>query len=178
MRRIFAICAIAVCAAIVVSAPAAAGWTLTETKVERILMRDATVRLSPADKASLEEELQREVRRFRGLELAAMDVGDTEAWWIYNAVANRYFMALESVRSGLGLEDAACTGAGRAVGGNRFQRFNCLATSEVLSIPSTELDTSVDGGLPAVVTGEPREVGPLMTQFRVRVTGKSAIQYR
>ena len=178
MRRILVICSIAVSAGVVVTAPAAAGWTLTESKAERILIRDATVRLAPADRASLESELRREVSRFRGLELAAKETGDTEAWWTYNAVASRYFLALQSVRRGLGIEDAACTGAGKAIGGNRFQRFDCIATSEVLSIPSLELDTSVVDGLPAVLEGEPRDVGPLITQLRVRVTGKSAIQYR
>jgi hypothetical protein len=178
MRGILAICSIAVCAAIVVAAPAAAGWSLTEAKVERMLMRDATVQLSPADKSSLADELRREVARFRGLQLAAQETGDTESWWIYNSVSSRYFLALQSVRDGLAIEDAACRGAGKATGGNRFQRFNCHATSEVLHIPSTQLESSTDGALPVVIEGDPRDVGPLMTQFRVRVSGKSAIEYR
>jgi hypothetical protein len=179
MRKILAMFAIAALASVVASvATAAQGWTLTATKAERILVREGTVHVTPADRTSLEGELRLEVARFRGLEMAAGEAGDTEASWIYSAVANRYFIALQSVRNGLGIENAACAGAGKATGGNRFQRFYCLATSEVLSIPSTELKISGDDGLPTVLQGEPREVGPLITQLRVRVTGKSAIQYR
>jgi hypothetical protein len=179
MRKILALFAIAALAGVVASvATAAQAWTLTATKAERILLREGTVQLAPADRTSLESELRVEVARFRGLEMAAGETGDTEAWWVYNAAANRYFLALQSVRSGLGIENASCTGAGKATGGNRFQRFDCLATSKVLSIPSTELGSSGDNGLPTVVEGEAREVGPLITQLRVRVTGKSVIQYR
>jgi hypothetical protein len=179
MRKILALFAIAALASVVASvATAAQGWTLTATKTERILVREGTVRLAPADRTSLEAELRLEVARFRALEMAAGETGDTGAWWVYNSVASRYFLALQSVRNGLRIENAACTGAGKATGGNRFQRFDCVATSKVLSIPSTELGVSGDNGLPTVLEGEAREVGPLITQVRVRVTGKSAIEYR
>jgi hypothetical protein len=179
MRKILAMFAIAALAGVVASvATAAQVWTLTETKAERMLVREGTVHLAPADRTSLEGELRLEVARFRGLEMAAGEMGNTEAWWIYNSVASRYFLALQSVRRGLEIENAACAGAGKATGGNRFQRFNCLATSEVLYVPSTELEISGDDGLPTVLEGAPRKVGPLITQVRVRVTGKSAIEYR
>jgi hypothetical protein len=179
MRKILAMFAIAALAGVVASvATAAQVWTLTTTKAERILVREGTVHLAPADRTSLEGELRLEVARFRGLEMAAGETGNTEAWWAYNAAASRYFLALQSVRSGLEIENAACKGAGKATGGNRFQRFDCLATSKVLSIPTTELGVSGDDGLPTVLEGQARDVGPLITQFRVRVTGKSVIQYR
>jgi hypothetical protein len=179
MRRILVICLLAGVAAFGTSIAAAAQiWTVTETKAERMLQRDATVRLPVADRVALEEELQGEIRRFRALETLAIDTGNETAWWTYYSATSRYYLALQAVQDGLGIAGADCTGIGRKAAGGRFQRFDCLVTSEVLSIPQTEV-AGLDGdGMPELLEGEPTQVGPLVTQVRVRVTGKSRIQYR
>jgi hypothetical protein len=179
MRRILVICLLAGVAAFGTSIAAAAQiWTLTETKAERMLQRDATVRLPAADRLSLEEELQGEIRRFRALETLAIDTGNEAAWWTYNSATSRYYLALVAVQFGLGIEGADCAGIGRKAAGGRFQRFDCLVTSEVLSIPQIEV-AGLDGdGMPELLEAEPTHVGPLVTQVRVRVTGKSRIEYR
>jgi hypothetical protein len=43
---------------------------------------------------------------------------------------------------------------------------------------SVEIDYSGATPLPSVIENEPRLVGPLSTQYRVRVTGPSSIDYR
>lgn len=180
MRSVLAICFVAIVAGVGVSIASAArigtsAWT--ESKAEQIVIRDATVRLSSAERASLEDELRRAVALFGGLELGALDAGDDSARSTYQSFRNRYQQALQSVRSGLRIADADCTGSGRAIA-NRFKQFSCLVTSEVLRIPSAQLDTSDSGRLPAVVEGQPREMGPILAQLRVQVTGKSTIAYR
>lgn len=181
MRSVLVICLVAIVAGVGVSIASAArigtGSAWTESKAEQIVIRDATVRLSPAERASLEDELRRAVALFGGLELGALDAGDDSARSTYQSFRNRYQQALQSVRSGLRIADADCTGSGRAIA-NRFRQFNCLVTSEVLRILSTELDTSGSAMLPAVVEGQPREMGPISAQLRVQVTGKSTIAYR
>lgn len=181
MRSVLVICFVAIVAGAGVSMASAArigtGSAWTESKAEQIVIRDATVRLSSAERVSLEDELRRAVALFRGLELRALDEGDESARWTYQSFGNRYQWALQSVRSGLRIDDADCTGSGRAIG-DRFRQFHCLVTSEVLRIPSAQLDTSDSGRLPAVVDGQPREMGPFFTQFRVNITGKSTIAYR
>jgi hypothetical protein len=177
MRRILAICSIGVFAIAGASTAIAADFTLTESKAERMLVRQGTVHLAPADRASLERELRQGVARFRALEVAATDAGNVEAWWTYNYAASRYFLALEKVRGGLDIKAAQCAGIGRSVERGHFKRFDCMVTSEIFRIPTTELGASGDDGLPTVVEREPRDIGPLLTQVRVRVTGKSKIAY-
>jgi hypothetical protein len=153
-----------------------AAWT--ESKAEKVVLRDARVQVEPVARATIEDELRREVARFRGLELLALEEADQSVWWTYHNWGNRYQDLLQAVRSGLRIDLAACAGAGRSVGGTRFRQFDCHVTSEVRRIPSTELE-AVDGGvLPAVVEGESRDLGPLFSQLRVTVTGKSTFQYR
>ncbi len=179
MRRILVICLLAGVAGFGTSIAAAAQiWTVTETKAERMLQRDATVRLPAADRLSLEEDLQGEIRRLRALETLAIDTGNEAAWWTYYSATTRYYVALEAVQDGLAIDGADCTGIGRSVAGGRFQRFDCLVTSEVLGIPQTEVADLDGDGLPELLEREPTQVGPLVTQVRVRVTGRSRIEYR
>lgn len=149
----------------------------TESKAERVVVRDVRLQLERVTRVSLEEELQREVARFIGLQTLALEAEDDNAWWLYFNWKSRYQDALRVVRSGLRIDGAGCMGAGR-IQGARFRQFDCLVTSETLRIPSTELQI-VDGEvLPAVVEGESRELGPLSSQLRVRVTGTSTVEYR
>lgn len=180
MRHALVISLGALVAGVAVSVAPAAGigpaWTVP--KAERILVRDATVQMPSTEKATLESELRRTVMLFRGLELGALELRDDNAFWTYHNWANRYQNALESVQHGLRVSDASCAGAGRAIGPGKFQRFDCLVSSAILSIPSTELDGSSNEAMPAIVEGEARDVGPYFTQLRVRITGKSTLAYR
>ena len=172
---------LAVVAVVVVSATAVqasgARWTWTESKARQMVTRKATVQVPAPLKASLESELLAAVRLYGGLQMAAMDVGDTEALASYQSVGGRYRGALEKVRKGLQIGAAACTGLGVAVRTNRFSRFRCVVTTAPLEIPSVELDFR-DRVLPLVIEGPPRVEGPFQALLDVRVTGKSAITYR
>jgi hypothetical protein len=165
-----------------------AAWT--KSKAERVVVRDVRLQLDRATKASIESELQQGIARFIGLQSLALGEEDENGlptyapyeanqstWWLYFDWKTRYQDALRDVRSGLKIDRASCIGAGRMPGSN-FRQFDCLVTSKTLRIPSTELQ-SVDGKvLPAVVEGESRELGPLTSMLRVRVTGTSTFQYR
>jgi hypothetical protein len=154
----------------------ATAWT--ESKAEKVVLRDARLGLEAVTRSSLEEELRREVLRFRSLEILAVEEADESIWWTYHNWGNRYQEALGTVQSGLRIDHADCAGAGRTVGGARFTRFHCLVTSEVLRIPSTRVEIVEGQATPAVVEGAPRELGPYLSQLRLRVTGKSTFQYR
>jgi hypothetical protein len=169
---IAALIGVSVAAASQLAAPA---WT--ESKAARFVVRDAKLGLPPAEKRALEDELQRSLDVFRALEMWAIDAGDDDAFWTYHGYGNRFQTALQSVREGLTIADADCTGSGRSVGNVRFRQFTCLATSSVLSIPSAELEISSGANLPAVAEGESRELGPYLSQLRVRVTGKVSFAY-
>jgi hypothetical protein len=159
------------------AATGAKSITWTESKAERVVARDVQLRLDRATRVSLEEELQREVERFIGLQTLAMEAGDDTAWWSYFYRMMRYQDTLRVVRNGLRIDSVSCLGAGR-VGGARFRQFDCLVTSGTLRIPSTELQSADGTALPEVVDGESRELGPFSSQLRVRVTGSSTFEYR
>ena len=154
---------------------AAPAWT--ESKAARIVVRDAKMAVPSAEKEALEAELQRSLELFRGLELWALDAGDEGAFWTYHGYGNRFQSALQSVRDGLRIADADCTGSGRAVGSDRFRQFSCTATSGSFGVPSATLESSSPSLLPSVIEGESRELGPYFTQLRVRVTGKARFSY-
>ena len=149
----------------------------TESKAERVVVRDVRLQLDRATRVSIEEEVQQEVARFIGLQALALEAEDDNAWWRYFDWKSRYQDALRAVRSGLRIDGANCIGGGR-VQGARFRQFDCLVTSKALRIPSTELQI-VDGEvLPAVVEGQWRQLRPFISQLRVRVTGNSTFEYR
>jgi hypothetical protein len=182
MRRVLVIALIALVASVLASAAPAAkgggGWAWTHSKAERVVERDATIRLPAAESALLESELRRQLAFFGALELLASEEGDANAQGRYHSLANQYLRTLRSVQFGLRITEANCTGAGRAVGADRFKTFDCLATSEVLRIPSVEVDMSLGATTPVVVEADARELGPMLTQLRVRVTGRSTIAYQ
>ena len=145
----------------------------TESKAERLVVRDARLQLDRATRVSMEEELRQEMSHFIASQTLVQE--DESAWWPY--WWSRYQEALRVVHSGLRIEGANCMGAGR-IEGARFRQFDCLVTSETLRIPSTQLQ-SVDGEvLPVLVEAESRELGPFSSQLRVRVTGSSTFEYR
>ena len=155
------------------SKPAAPAWT--DSKAARIVEREARFALPQLERVALEGELLQSLGVFRALEMWALEVGDEDAWWTYHGYSDRY----HAVRDGLRVADPDCGGSGRAVGVGvvRFRRFDCLATSVVLTIPSTELDVSSGGKLPRVVEGESRELGPYLTQLRMQVTERGKFAY-
>jgi hypothetical protein len=174
---IVAILAATVLASLATAANVAPRVAWSESKAERMLMRDAEIALPASERARLADELRKHSSLFRGLELWALDEGDESAWWTYHNYADRYDDLLRSVERGLRIEAAYCVGSGRVFHGASYRRFDCLATSVLLSIPSVELASNDASAMPAVVAGEDRAVGPLFTQFTVRVTGKSAFTY-
>ena len=154
-----------------------ARWTWTVSKARDMVTRKATVQVPAPLRASLASELQAGVRLYSALQLAAMEVGDVDALGTYQHLEARYRHSLDTLRNGLQIQAAACTGLGVAVQGNRFARFRCPVTSMPLEIPTVELDFR-DRVLPQAVEGPPRVEGPFQGLLDIRVTGKSAIAYR
>lgn len=152
-------------------------WAWTESKARQMVARKATVKVPDPLSASLVSELLAGVRLYSGLEMAAMEVGDLDALATFQHLKARYRRALETVRNGLQIQTAACTGLGVAVQGKRFARFRCPVTSIPLEIPTVELDFR-DRVLPQAVEGQPRVEGPFQALLEIRVTGKSAFTYR
>ena len=152
-------------------------WAWTETKARQMVTLKATVQVPAPLGASLASELKAAVRLYSGLQLAAIEVGDTKALATFQSLAVRFRGALDTLRRGLQIETAACTGLGVAIQRNRFSRFRCVVTSVALEIPSVELDYG-EGELPDVHEGEPRVEGAFRALLDVRVTGKAAIAYR
>ena len=162
---------------IALASDARGSWT--ESKAEKVVARDATVRLPAQTRASLESELRMTVATYRLLEeTAALQHAnyDQLAATIHN-LRYRFSTALKRVQQGLEIDLAACTGAGASIAGNRFKHFRCSVTSEKLEIPSAQVIWEGDRII-AVVEGEPRIEGPFQARLDVRVTGKSTIAHR
>jgi hypothetical protein len=174
---IVAVLVASVLASLATAAPAAQRAAWSESKAERMLRRDAELALPANEKARLADELRKNAALFRGLEMWALDQGDESAWWIYHYYADRFEYLEVSVQRGLRIEAADCHGSGRPLQGVLYRRFDCVATSELLRIPSVELENANDAALPAVLEGEGRSVGPLLVELTVRVTSKSAFAY-
>jgi hypothetical protein len=171
---IVAVVALAMSAA-ATAVPVVNAWTAT--KAERMLTRDATVQVAAPERAALEDELLHKAMVFNALAHGAGEVGDSQASLAYERVANQYRSALWSVKGGIDIAKADCSGSGREFSTHRFRRFDCIVTSEVLQVPGTELESTADGAWPSIVEREPRLVGPYLTQMRVRVTGNSSLAY-
>ena len=154
-----------------------ASWVWTEPKAERIVARDATVRLQGPDGA-LEAQLRASARLYGGLALAALEMNDPIAAGVFRSLADRFGKALDAVRGGVRIKGAACKGSGAAEQGRRFKRFRCAATSRLVEVPAVELVGLEREGLPTVIEGSPRILGPWRAQLDVRVTGRSVMTYR
>jgi hypothetical protein len=154
-----------------------AGWAWTEAKAQQVVAREAAVQVPAPLRAALARELQAGVRLYSALEMAATEVGDMTARATFQRVEARYRRTLATLRNGLGIDAADCTGLGAAVRTNRFARFRCVVTSAPFEIPSFELDFQ-GRELPLVIEHQPRMEGPFQALLDVRVTGKSAISYR
>jgi hypothetical protein len=152
-------------------------YAWTEAKAGKMVVRDATLRLSASERASLEGELKDAVRLYWALQFAAEQVGDRNAMSTFQSLLARYRRALDQVQDGLAIDAATCNGSGAAVKDNRFKHFRCAVTSEVVEIPSTELDYG-DRELPIVIESAPRVIGPFQASLGVHVTGKSSMTYR
>ncbi len=150
------------------------GW-----KAEKVVIRDATVRLPAEERRSLETELRMTVAIYRLLEeTAAQQHGRYEqpAATIHN-LRYRFSTALERVRQGLAIDKAACVGTGATSADNRYKRFRCAVTSAELEIPSAVVTWEGDL-ITGVVEGEPRMMGPFEARLDVRVTGRATIAAR
>jgi hypothetical protein len=152
-------------------------WVWTEPKANRIVARDATVRLQGPDRA-LEAQLRASARLYGGLALAALEMNDPIAAGVFRNLADRFGRALDAVQGGVRINGAACKGSSRAEQGRRFKRFRCGATSRLVEVPSVELVGLDKQELPTVIEGPARSLGPWRAQLDVRVTGRSVMTYR
>ena len=147
-------------------------WVWTEPKAERIVARDATVRLQGPDRA-LEAQLRASARLYGGLALAALDMNDPIAAGVFRNLAERFGKALDAVQGGVKINGAACKGSGTAQQGRRFKRFRCAATSPAGGDPIGRARRPGETEeLPTVIEGPPRILGPWRAQLDVRVTGR------
>jgi hypothetical protein len=162
---------------IALAADIRASWT--ESKAEKIVTRDATVRLSAQERTSLESELRAAVIQYRLLEqTAAEQEGDygQQASRIHN-LRYKFSTALKQVQRGVAIEEAACNGTGAASSDNRYRQFRCAVTSELIRIPSAQVLWDNDR-ISEVVESEPRIEGPFRARLDIRITGKSTIAHR
>ena len=148
-----------------------------EAKAGKMVVRDATIRISASERASLMPELNDAVRLYGALVFAAQQVGDGKATATFQALLARYVRARDQVRNGFEIGASVCKGSGAALQGKRYKHFRCTATSEALEIPQAELDYG-DQELPLVIEGQPRFIGPLEANLDVHVAGKASIAYR
>src|SRR5687768_5260966 len=86
-----------------------ASWVWTEPKAERIVARDATVRLQGPDQA-LEAQLRASARLYGGLALAALEVNDPIAAGVFRNLAGKFGRALDAVQGGVRIGAADCKG--------------------------------------------------------------------
>ena len=149
----------------------------TTFKAEKIVTRDATVRLPSVERIALESELRAAVMQYSTLELSALEGGDERLGSRLHNLRYRFSTALRKVQSGLHIDALECAGAAAAVAGDRYRRFRCGATSEMLEIP-TAVVTWDGQGITAVIEGEPQFAGPFAVRLNVRVTGKATIAYQ
>jgi len=149
----------------------------TASKAEKIVTRDATVRLPLVEKKALESELRAAVMHYSTLEHSALESRDERLASRLHSLRNRYSTALRKVQTGLQIDALECAGAAAAVGGDRFRRFRCGATSEALEIPTAVVTWDAER-ITSVVEGEPQIAGPFAVRLNVHVTGKSTIAYR
>jgi hypothetical protein len=151
-----------------------------ESKAEKIVTRDATVRLPAQERASLESELRAAVVHYGLLELtaAAEQEGSygQQASRLHN-LRYRLSTALKQVQRGVAIEEATCDGTGAASGGNQFKQFRCAVTSKKLEIPSAVVIWENDR-ITGVIENEARIEGPFQARLDVRITGKSTITHR
>jgi hypothetical protein len=177
MRRLFILGLVGtLLAATSIAVAGGTRWAWTEPKARQTVVRQASVKLQDTLKSSLASELQEAVRLYGALVFAAQQVGDSHLG-VYQSLLARYRSAREKVRSGVPIDAAACKGSGVATEGKRYSRFRCGVTSDLLEIPSAELEYG-DAEFPTVVEGPSRIEGPYKAQLAVRVIGRSAISYQ
>ncbi len=153
-------------------------WAWTEPKAERVVLRDATIRLPQQSRESLEKELSTSIALFRNLENLAWEARDDQAAARFHNLRYRLSTALEKVQGGFRVAAAECTGSSAALPNGRFKHFRCPSSSESLEIPSVEVAWEDGATLPTVVEGQPRTIGSVRARLDVHVTGKSAIAWR
>ena len=149
----------------------------TETKAEKIVTRDATVRLASTERSALESELRAAAVQYGTLEHSARESGDERLASRLHNLRYRYSAALRKVQTGLQIDALECIGAATAIAGDRFRRFRCGATSETLEIPVAVVTWDAER-ITSVIQGQSRAVGPFDARLNVRITGKSTIAYQ
>lgn len=148
-----------------------------ESKAEKIVTRDATVRLPSLERTALQTELRTAVALYLTLEQTAAEPRWEQLASRVHNLRYRFSTALRKLRTGLRIAAVECTGSDVAVTRNRFKHFRCVVTSEVLEIPSAVVTWEEDR-ITGVVEGEPRIEGPFQARLDVHVTGKSTMSFR
>jgi hypothetical protein len=134
------------------------------------------MRLSPAERATLEPDLRRQRDAYLRAGMVASEGGDWLAAGMYDNLVSQLTTALWKVENGLRIDDVRCTGIGRAVN-RRYKRLRCAANSRVIEIP-TVASIEREGDREIVTQGPPRLVGPLNAIFEVHARGGSKLTYR
>ena len=151
-------------------------WRWTTARAAQMVTADVPMRLPLAERATLEADLRRQRAAYLRAAMAASEVGDWLAAGMYNNLVLQLTSAVSKVENGLGIDDAQCTGVGRAVN-RRYKHFRCAATSGVIEIP-TVASIVREGDREIVTQGPPQLVGPLNAIFEVHVRGESKLTYR
>lgn len=153
-------------------------YAWTSRKAEVMLMTSTQIQLPTTLRETLEPELERQLALFERLALIAQQ--DRANWLAAETFANyvgRFKEALIKIRSGLTMDTASCVGKGRRLGANRYTRFTCKATSNVLEIPNVEVLPAEPMELPQVVEGPIRREGPFPATFSIHVTGYTKLTF-
>jgi len=150
----------------------------TAGKADRVVERDATVRVPAQERAALRAELLELIPRFRILENTAWDLGDHQISSRAHNYRYRYSTALKLVEGGLGVADATCKGMGAASAGNHFAHFECNAVSERLEVPVVDVVYADENGVPTLVERALQRYGPFEARLVVHTTRRSSIAYR
>jgi hypothetical protein len=157
-------------------------WTVP--RANAMLPETATVALPPDLQSSLQSELTPLIERLRLLEITAQqDRSNWLAAGTYGNYLKRLREAMERVEGGLPLDSVKCKGLGKVVTkktkkkvaakAKRYKHFSCSAASYVLEVPTIEIGTDPDGGLPPILESEVRRYGPYEAVFTLHVTGPS-----
>ncbi len=184
---------IASAAALVGSAVALAhktpySWSIAKARV--MLQEGQNIALPEAQRASIDAEMEAQLKKFRPLKLTAQSLYEStqnpvyaRLTQTYDSYIDRFEKVQATIAAGLSIDSSKCAGQGKAVVGNfsekpglvekRFKHFRCNASSYVLEIPSIEFAPGPDPSTPEIVEGPRTLVGPLSAIFTVHVRGNS-----
>src|SRR5262245_46724831 len=163
-------------------------WSIAKARV--MLQEGQNIALPEAQRASIDAEMEAQLRKFRPLKLTAGSLYESTQDPVYSRLTQTYDTYIKrfekvqaTIAAGLSIDSAKCVGQGKAVVGNfsekpglvekRYKHFRCNATSYVLEVPSVEFAPGPDPSTPEIVEGPRKLVGPLSAVYTVHVRGNS-----